>query len=146
MKKRIMIIALTCLMTKGVNAQVYAYDSWMKMPTTDLYDTGVMNMYLRALAETAAKRKADFKYFSELAYDAYCKKQWQSVIDNVNWALSTKYYCSDIFYMRGYAYESLGDYKRAKKDYKRAKKEGYYRAAQALETLKYRQRQERKGK
>ncbi|MBR4898305.1 MAG: hypothetical protein IKZ48_05920 [Prevotella sp.] len=144
MKKGIMTIALMCLGAMNINAQVYAGDSWIQLPTTDLYDTGVMNMHLRALAETAARREAEFERYSNLAYEAFRKKQWSAVISNVNWALSTKYYNSEIFYMRGYAYESLGDYRRAKKDYKKAKKEGSYTAEQALIALKNKMKQGRR--
>lgn len=143
MKKKILSAALICLMTVETKAQVYAGDTWMQMPTADLYDTGMMNMYLRALAETAARRKAEFEQFCRQAETAFQEQQWQTVINRVNWALSTKYYNGDIFYMRGYAYESLGDLKAAKKDYKKGKKYGSYRAATALDALKNKRKQKK---
>lgn len=51
MKKRILIGAMTCWMALNAQAQ-FQYDRALPMPTRDLYDTGVMNMYMRALAKT----------------------------------------------------------------------------------------------
>ena len=48
----------------------------------------------------------------------------------------TMFYCGELFYIRGYAYEQLGNLKAAKKDYKTGKKYNCAEAAQALEALK----------
>lgn len=144
MKKKILSVALMCLTTTGINAQVYAYDSWAQLPTMDLYDSGVTDMYLRALAETAARRKADFELYTNQAAEAFRQHRWQEVINRVNWALSTEYYNGDIFYMRGYAYEMLGNWSAAKKDYRKGKKHGSYKASMALDSLKAKIKQGRK--
>ena len=62
MKKRLLIGALMCFVVLKGSAQVYAYDTWTQLPTMDLYDTGMMNMYARALAETSARRQAKKDY------------------------------------------------------------------------------------
>lgn len=41
-----MLCAMLGAMTLNANAQVYAYDTWAQLPTTDLYDTQTMNMAL----------------------------------------------------------------------------------------------------
>ena len=61
MKKKILTITIMCTMAMSSKAQIYGYDTAVQMPTMDLYDTGMMNMYARALAETAARRKAVFE-------------------------------------------------------------------------------------
>lgn len=54
MKKKVITFALMCCMAMSSEAQIYAGDSWTQLLTMDLYDTNVMNMHLRALAETSA--------------------------------------------------------------------------------------------
>jgi hypothetical protein len=54
----------------------------------------------------------------------------------VNSALNTGFYNGKLYYFRALAYESLGDYKNAKKDYKVAKKNGIFEANAALERVK----------
>ena len=49
MKRKLLIGIMMCLMTASAKAQIYAGDTWAQFPTTDLYDTGVMNMRLRAM-------------------------------------------------------------------------------------------------
>lgn len=127
---------MTCSLALNADAQVYAGDSWMQMPTADLYDAGTMNMYLRALAETEARRKENYQRYNSLAFDAYKNKQWNSVIYYVNMALETKYYSGQLYYIRGYAFEQNGNQRAAKKDYKKGKKYGSIEAARALEALK----------
>ena len=146
MRKKILTMSLLCSMAMSVNAQVFAYDTWMQMPTRDIYDDGAMNMYARALAETAARRKANFEKYSNLADEAFNKKQWNYVIYYVNEALETQYYNGELFFLRGCAYEMLGNERQAKKDYRKGKKNGSYRAALAMEQLKEKQKQRRKRK
>ena len=129
---------MMCSLALNADAQVYAGDSWMQMPTADLYDAGTMNMYLRALAETEALRKENYQRYNRLAFDAYKNEQWNSVIYYANMALETKYYSGQLYYIRGYAFEQNGNLRAAKKDYKKGKKYGSIEAARALEALKAR--------
>ena len=140
MKKKVMTLALMCLMAMSGRAQVYAGDAWMQMPTMDLYDTGMMNLYARALAETAARRQAAFERYYDLAIEACGRKEWNEVVYLVNSALETKYYTGSIYFLRGYAYEQMGNLRAAKKDYKKGKKYNSPEAARALESLKARKR------
>ena len=144
MRKKILTMSLLCSMAMGANAQIYAYDTWLQMPTKDIYDDGMMNMYARALAETAARRKANFEKYSNLADEAFNKKQWNYVIYYVNEALETEYYNGELFFLRGFAYEMLGNERQAKRDYRKGKKNGSYRAVLAMEQLKEKQKQRRK--
>ena len=137
MKKRILIGAMMCWMALNAQAQ-YQYDRALPLPTMDLYDTGVMNLYMRALAETSARRQQSYEQYSELAFDAFRNEQWGSVVDYVNRALNTKFYCGDLFYIRGYAFEKLGNLTADKNHYKIGKKYNCQEAARALENLKAR--------
>lgn len=140
MKKKFLAITLTCFMAMNADAQVYAGDTWLPMPTMDLYDTGMMNMYARALAETAARRQAYFERCSDQAVEAYNHRLWNDVIYYVNEALETKYYNGYVYFLRGYAYEQLGNLRAAKKDYRKGKKYNSREAAWALDALKARSR------
>ena len=141
MKK--IIISILCMMALNANAQVYAYDSWAQLPTSDLYDSQTMSMALahaEMAARVEARRKAFFEQCTDYAIDAFRNRQWSSVIYYVNQALETTYYNGDIYYLRGFAFEQLGDLKKAKKDYRKGKKYGSYQASSALEALKVKKR------
>lgn len=140
MKKKLLIILTTGSLAVSATAQVYAYDSWAQLPTTSLYDTDLMNMYVQKLAETAARRKENYHRYSDLAVEAYNNKQWNNVIYYVNEALSTLYYSGTLYYIRGYAFEQLGDFRAAKKDYRKGEKYECIEAARALESLKARKK------
>lgn len=139
-KKRLLIGALMCFVVLKGSAQVYAYDTWTQLPTMDLYDTGMMNMYARALEETSARRQEYFSRYSDLAMEAYRNNRWRDAIYYVNEALGTRYYSGAIYYIRGYAYEQLGDLRAAKKDYKKGKKYHCAEASLALKSLKARKK------
>lgn len=134
--KKMMILALMCLMTISGKAQVFSYDQAGILPSVDLYDDEMMEMALRAARETAPRRQRAFEYYGDQAYEAYCNKKWVDVINNVNRALNTGFYNGKLYYFRAFAYESLGYYKNAKKDYKVAKKNGISEANAALERIK----------
>ena len=144
MKKRIIVIVLTCSMAMKVGAQIYSYDRGVQLPITSLYDTDMMNMQLRALAETAAIRKENYRRYSDMAFEAYNNNNWSNVIYYVNAALNTLYYSGTLYYIRGYAYEQLGNLRAAKKDYKTGKKYNCPEAVQALESLKTKRNQKTK--
>ena len=142
MKKKTFAIALFCSMTLTSFAQIYGYDSWAELPTTSVYDQGLMNMHLRALSQMAARReeiearKSEiYQYYGEMALDALQDKEWGNVIRYVDKALETGHYCGELYYMRGYANEQLGYTKDAKADYKKGKKCGSSDCADALNRL-----------
>lgn len=139
--KKMIIMAVMCLMAASSFAQVYAGDTWVQYPTRDIYDSQTMSMALQHVemaARIRARKEALWEQYSDLAYENYNNRQWNGVISSVNSALDTGFYNSDMYYMRGYAYEQLGYFKQAKKDYRKAKKYGNYKAAWALEALKER--------
>lgn len=143
MKKSFLIGAMMCWMALNAQAQ-YQYDRALPLPTVDLYDTGVMNMYLSALAQTHSRRQQQYEELTDQAIEAFNKGQWNYTISYVNQALRTGFYCGTLYYIRGFAYESLGDFKSAKKDYKTGKKYDSVEAAQALEQLNVKMKQRRK--
>lgn len=75
---------------------------------------------------------------------AYNNNNWSNVIYYVNAALNTLYYSGTLYYIRGYAYEQLGNLRAAKKDYKTGKKYNCHEAIQALESLKTKRNQKTK--
>ena len=108
----------------------------VQTPTMDLYDTGMMNMYLQSARETAARRYENYIHYGDLAVEACAKKQWSGTIYYVNEALGTGYYNGILYYFRGMAYENIGNISAAEKDYKMAKKLGCVEASGALVALK----------
>ena len=141
MKK--IVLTMLCMMALNANAQVYAYDTWGQLPTMDLYDTQTMNMALshaEMAARVAVRKQALFEHYTEQAIDAFRDNQWNNVVYYANQALETTYYNGDIYYLRGYAFEQLGNLKQAKKDYRKGKKYGSYQASSALVALKARKR------
>ena len=136
MKKKVLTMTVTCLMAMNADAQIYSGDTWMQMPTPDLYDNSTMHMALQGLEMMAAK----YRRYSNMAFEAFKNKQWSSVICFVNEALETDYYSGEIYFIRGWAFEQLGNVKAAKKDYRKAKRLDCPYAARALEALKAKSR------
>ena len=110
----------------------------------NLYDDSPMEKVLRASRETAPRRHQAYEFYSEQAYEAYRNDRWTDVIDNVNSALKTGFYNGSLYFFRGFAYESLGHFKYAKKDYKMAIKNGVYEANTALVRVKQKMKAKRK--
>ena len=136
MKNEILSLALACFINMSSKAQVYEYDSWVQLPTRSLYDHGMEEMYIRALAENAAYQRDEFYRYSDMAEDAFKKKRWNYVIYYVNEALKTHYESGHAYYMRGYAFEQLGNLRAAKRDYRRGRKHHSVEAIRALVSLK----------
>ena len=135
MKKKVFVIALMCLVMAKGNAQTYGYDDYVRLPTMDLYDSGVMNMSLNAHREMAARRQQYMEFCANQAIEAKREGRWNDVIKYSNDALEIGGY--DVFYLfRGDAYEKLGYYKYALADYKRAKRVGISEAANLYNALK----------
>ena len=138
MRKKNLVIALACLITMNVDAQIYPYDTTVPSQPTELYDPNIMNMYIRSMAEPAAYRKEKYYRYRDLAIEACKDKQWNYAIYYVNEALDTRYYSGQLYFIRGYAYEKLGNIRSANRNYKAAIKYNFPEAAQALEALKNR--------
>lgn len=144
MKNVILTMVLACLMAKGAEAQIGPYDRAARIPMVDIYDEEMMDAYLRVMVETAALRKANFEQYCDLAVEAYNDRQWNYAIYYVNMALNTRYYNGQLYYIRGYAYEQLGNLRAAKKDYKKGAQYDSREAARALQALKEQQKQRRR--
>jgi tetratricopeptide (TPR) repeat protein len=132
-KKCVLMMAMACMASAKSWAQ---YDGPVIFPTTELYDSGAMNAYVRALAETASRRKENYEFFADKAFEAFHDRQWWDVVSYVGHALDTKYYDGELYYIRGYAYEELGMLNAAKKDYRKGVRYGSRYAAEALAELK----------
>ena len=143
MKKKLLIVAILCLACSSVKAQVYGRDAIVPMPVRELYDKNMMNSYLNAMAATAARRQELYQRYGDMAVEAFNNNQWSNVIYYVTKALDTKYYCGELYYIRGYAYEQLGNLRAAKSDYKTGKKYDSTEAAQALESIKRRMKRKK---
>jgi len=145
MRKKLLATAMMSFVMMSAQAQVYGYDDYVRMPTMDLYDNGVMGMALNAYRETAEMRDRAFKYYSQRTIEAYYDKRWYDVIENANQTIKIAP-IGGAFFMRGAAFEALGYYKEALRDYKAGKKDGYADAAYALEALKARMKEMKKKK
>ena len=104
----------------------------------DLYDTGMMNMYLQTQAQTYGIRKQNYEMYVDMAFDAAKNDQWSNVLTYTANALNTGFWNADFYYLRGIACERLGYLQDAKREYKTAKRKGSVYAADALEQLKER--------
>ena len=140
MKKSIILMTLSCILSVNSYAQVYANDHYIEMPTMDLYNPTLMRMAVQAARETAAQRRAYFERNHNDAIEAYRNKNWNLAIHYVNQALSTHFQNGQLYYIRGYANEQLGYLRDAKKDYKRGRKLGSQEAANALASLRAKRR------
>ena len=143
MKKKLLIGSLLCLALVDVKAQVYSYDSTVPMPVMELYDKNLMNTYLNTLEATAARREQNYRYYGDKAMEAFDNRDWSHVVSYVNSALATQFYCGTLYYIRGYAYEQLGNLRAAKSDYKAGKKYNCVEAAEALDALKARMKRKK---
>lgn len=152
MKKKLLATAMMCFVMMSAQAQVYGYDDYVRMPTMDLYDTGVMNMAVRARAEAAARqqemaarRQEMFRYYASRTIDSYKTQRWYDVIENATQALNIDP-IGLVFVTRGEAYEALGYYKEALKDYKAGKRDNCPEAAIAYNALKAKMKEMKKKK
>lgn len=91
--------------------------------------------YSQMAVKVAYEKRMAEEYFDK-ADACYDKGDMQGFLYYSGYALSYGWYSSKVYYKRGVAYESLHNYKRAKKEYKKALKKGYYPAIQALDACK----------
>ena len=138
MRKGIVLLVMMCAVSLKGQAQIYGYDQAIKLPTAELYDMNMMNAYANALRETAGTRMQAYRMYCDYAITALSEKQWNNAVYYVDKALDTGYYSGDLYWIRGFANEQMGNLKQAKKDYKEGTKLGSEGAEQALEQLKER--------
>lgn len=130
MKSFFVIVVISTMYFVNVKGQV-------QYPTNDLYDSNMMNMYLDALSNTSEKRENLFCIYLKIAYDYFNKKDYQNFLVYSDKALGTYYYTAELYFMRGYAYEMLRNYKQSRKEYKLAYKHGYTLAKERLDLIKH---------
>ena len=140
MRRGIVLLMMMCALCLKGQAQIYEYDEAIKLPTADLYDMSMVTAYANALRETTGIRMQAYRMYSDYAVAAIKEGLWNDAIFYVNKALDTGFYCGDLYWIRGWAYDALGDYRAAKRDYKKGKKLGSEGAAMALDKLKERRK------
>jgi tetratricopeptide (TPR) repeat protein len=152
MKKKLLATAMMCFVMMSAQAQIYGYDDYVRMPTMDLYDPGIMNMAIRAQAEAAARqqemaarRQEMFRFYASRALEAHKAQRWYDVIENATQAISIEP-IGLVFVTRGEAYEALGYYKEALNDYKAGKRDNCPEAATAYNALKAKMKEMKKKK
>lgn len=145
MKKKHLIGMVMCLIALNAEAQTYAGDTWAQLPVADLYDTGAMNMSLNAYAEMAAQRQRMCHYYTNEALSAFKENRWYDVINCSSHAIDLDPN-GGLFFIRGAAYESLGNLKNAKADYKKSKRRHFAQANAGLERVKNKMKQQKKNK
>lgn len=124
MRNRILLLFIVLLSSIAVKAQNYVVDSYFEPKS-----------FSQIAVEVAYEKRMADEYFDK-AYEYYNKGDMQGFIYYSDIALSYGWYSSKCYYDWGVAYESLHDYKHAKKNYKKALKKGYYPAQQALGSCK----------
>ena len=120
--------------TLTVNAQIVINSRFKPLSFEELM--------LSAQAEAArnAYNKQRFEEWQDKAYAALNRGDKNGFITYSNYALQTGWYNANLYYDRGKVFQSLGNYKYAKREYKKAKRKGYYLANYALQDLKNKQR------
>ena len=128
-----------CLVVISGKAQIYPGDSYVKLPTREIYDTDLMEMNLWLMERTTEQRKELFYRYANMAIEAFNSDDWSYAIYFTDKALETHYYNCDLYYVRGYSNERLGNTRQAKRDYKQGVDYGSKMAAKALEELQRRE-------
>lgn len=167
--KKVLLLLLTLVSIK-INAQMYGYDEPTRFPTSDLYDTSSMLLLMKLAKERSSsstyyspqfndnreertetyriskkeKKRVDAATYYELAFSAFNNNDWGRVIYYTKKAQQLGYSNGHLFYIRGWAYQILGNWKAAKRNYIKAKRRGYKAAEYALEVMELRKRIEKK--
>lgn len=140
MKHLILTLFCASALTLDVSAQIYSYDGAMMMPTRDLYSDwqsfGDIAKAARMAAAADHRRKSHFEDYESEAYDYFNRGDYYNCLYSSSLALETGFYTPRLFYIRGIAFERIGNYKEAKKMYRKAKRKGFTPARTALEALK----------
>jgi hypothetical protein len=129
-RRAAMTLMLACCLPIQSHAQA------IQFPTIDLFDSDMMQMYANALNQTYNSRKETYHTYVDMAFEAAKNDDWLYVVRYLDKAFETKFWNEDLYFLRGLAYEHLGNNKQAKRDYKEGKNKGSSLAAEALERLK----------
>ena len=86
-----------------------------------------------------------FRYYASRTIEAYNAKRWYDVIENANYTIGIEP-LGLCFFMRGAAFEAIGNYEAALSDYKAGKKDNCPEAASALVALKAKMKEMKKKK
>lgn len=136
MKKFILVLSLIFMCAIGY-AQNYNYVIESTFQPLSMEE---MMMAARANAYRQQRMKERFEEYQDKAYEQYNRGDFNGFIYYSDYALSTGWYNSKLYYDRGMAFERLHDYRKAKKEYKKAIKKGYYPAQAAYEQCKAHQK------
>lgn len=140
MKHLILTLFCASALTLDVSGQIFSNDGAMMMPTRDLYSDwqsfGDIANAARMAAAADHRRKSYFEDYVSDAYDFFNQGDYYNCLHSSSLALETGYYTPHLFYIRGLAFERIGNYREAKKMYRKAKRKGFAPAKTALEALK----------
>jgi tetratricopeptide (TPR) repeat protein len=130
MKKYLILLALAAVTVTGAAQSLVISSRYRPL--------SVEEMVLQVQAETyyQQKMKERFEEYQDKAYIYYNKGDYKNFITYSDYALQTGWYTGKLYYDRGYAYECLREYRKAKKEYKRAIKKEYSPAQYAYEQCK----------
>lgn len=79
MKKKVFVMALTCMMALQGNAQVYQYDTWSQLPVQDIYGDMLNPSMARMMAEADARMEEAFNFYYDEARKACGQKNWTTL-------------------------------------------------------------------
>lgn len=125
----------------GASATTAARAQFVQFPTCDIFDTDMMRMALNTAREMSIRRERDYNYNYDMALKACANQQWMQAIAYCNRAMRYKDAGGDLYFIRGYAYEQMGDYTAAKNDYWKGKDLGSSSAASMLSSFDERMRE-----
>lgn len=139
--KRILVILLALFgLMPIVGAQIVVNSKFNPLSFEEIL------LHAKANAEYRARQEKQYEEYKKEAYRRFDNKDWYGFLTYSNYALSTGFYNAKLYYDRGCAYETLQDYKNAKKEYKKAKKNGFAYAENALRALKTRVKEYKRKK
>lgn len=137
MKKTLLFIVFVCLPFVG-QAQVI---------TSQFQPLSVNQIIMKVQLEAYEQQRKQqlFRDYRDHAYECSKKGDTYGFLMYSGAALGTGYYNNQLYYDRGVAFESIHNYRQAKKEYKQAIKKGHSSASYAYELCKANEKDWRKS-
>lgn len=130
MKKIFVLLVFLSVIMQTANAQFVVNSKFKPLSYDELI------LYAQAKAARDAYNEQLFDEYQDKAYASLNRGDKHGFVTYSNYALQTGWYNAKLYYDRGRVFQSLGDFRSAKKEYKKAKRKGYYLAESALKELK----------
>ena len=125
----------------GMSATTTMHAQYLELPVGDIFDTNMMSMALNTAREISIRRAQEYNYNYDMALKASANQQWTQAIGYCNRAMRYNNAEGDLYFIRGYAFEQMGDYVAAKNDYWKGKDLGSSSAASMLSSFNERIRE-----